>query len=69
MDQRPDRFVDAAQDLWTAMDAGTRFGYDRIFRFNGHFFADAERRVSCSSCAVMPLPTGQRWSRRSSARC
>jgi hypothetical protein len=38
----PERFVDAAEGLWKAMDAGTLFGYDRILRFNGHFFADAE---------------------------
>ncbi len=37
-----ERFVEAAEDLWKAMDAGSRFGYDRILRFNGHFFASAE---------------------------
>jgi hypothetical protein len=42
MDEPPDRFVEAAEDLWKAMDAGTRFGYDRILRFNGHFIASAE---------------------------
>jgi len=35
-------FVDAAENLWKAMDAGTMFGYHKLLRFNGHFFADAE---------------------------
>jgi hypothetical protein len=38
----PERFVEAAENLWKAMDAGSIFGYDRILRFNGHFFASAE---------------------------
>ena len=38
----PDAFVQAAQGLWQAMDAGTMFGYHRLLRFNGHFFANAE---------------------------
>jgi hypothetical protein len=42
LDEPAERFVEAAEDLWKAMDAGTRFGYDRILRFNGHFFASAE---------------------------
>ncbi|MEP6832226.1 MAG: DNA methyltransferase [Gemmatimonas sp.] len=35
-------FVDAAENLWMAMDAGTMFGYHKLLRFNGHFFANAE---------------------------
>ncbi|WP_310570963.1 DNA methyltransferase [Gemmatimonas sp.] len=38
----PDAFVAAAQGLWQAMDAGAMFGYHRLLRFNGHFFANAE---------------------------
>lgn len=38
----PDAFVQAAQGLWQAMDAGAMFGYHRLLRFNGHFFANAE---------------------------
>ncbi len=41
-DGGPDAFVEAAQDLWRAMDVGGRFGYHRLLRFNGHFFANAE---------------------------
>lgn len=38
----PDAFVQASQALWQAMDAGAMFGYHRLLRFNGHFFANAE---------------------------
>jgi hypothetical protein len=38
----PDAFVQAAQALWKAMDSGAMFGYHRLLRFNGHFFANAE---------------------------
>ena len=38
----PNAFVQAAETLWRAMDAGTMFGYRRLLRFNGHFFASAE---------------------------
>jgi hypothetical protein len=38
----PEAFVQAAQGLWQAMDAGAMFGYHRLLRFNGHFFANAE---------------------------
>lgn len=38
----PDAFVAAAQGLWEAMDAGAMFGYHRLLRFKGHFFANAE---------------------------
>lgn len=38
----PEAFVQAAQALWQAMDAGAMFGYHRLLRFNGHFFANAE---------------------------
>ena len=35
------RFVEGAEALWGAMDRGALFGYHRLLRFNGHFFADA----------------------------
>ncbi|MEP6778663.1 MAG: type IIL restriction-modification enzyme MmeI, partial [Gemmatimonadaceae bacterium] len=38
----PEEFVAAAEDLWKAMDQGSRFGYKKLLRFNGHFFANAE---------------------------
>ena len=64
MDEPPDRFVEAAEDLWKAMDAGTRFGYDRILRFNGHFFAS---RGSAGRGARSWSGTWRRW--RYSVRC
>ena len=38
----PEAFVAAAENLWKAMDAGTMFGWQKMLRFNGHFFANAE---------------------------
>ncbi|MEO7998952.1 MAG: DNA methyltransferase, partial [Gemmatimonadaceae bacterium] len=38
----PQAFVDAAENLWKAMDSGKMFGAHKLLRFNGHFFADAE---------------------------
>ena len=31
-----------SERLWRAMDQGEMFGYHKLLRFNGHFFADAE---------------------------
>ncbi len=42
MPSGPDAFVQAAHTLWRAMDSGEMFGYHRLLRFNGHFFAQAE---------------------------
>ncbi len=39
--QGPDDFVRAAEALWAAMNDGTMFGYHKLLRFNGHFFANA----------------------------
>lgn len=38
----PDEFPGAAEELWRAMDAGHRFGFRKLLKFNGHFFKDAE---------------------------
>jgi hypothetical protein len=38
----PERFADAMQRLWRAMDTGDVFGWQKLLRFNGHFFQDAE---------------------------
>lgn len=38
----PEEFVPAAEDLWRAMDHGTRFGVRKLLRYNGHFFREAE---------------------------
>lgn len=40
--QGPDEFVRAAEALWAAMNDGTMFGYHKLLRFNGHFFAEAK---------------------------
>ncbi len=38
----PERLAKALEGLWSAMDAGTLFGYEQLLRFNGHFFREAE---------------------------
>lgn len=38
---QPSEFVPAVEDLWRAMDRGERFGFRKLLRFNGHFFAQA----------------------------
>lgn len=38
----PERLAQALEALWHAMDTGGMFGYERLLRFNGHFFRDAE---------------------------
>ena len=38
----PSEFVNAAEELWKAMDSGRMFGPRRLLMFNGHFFASAE---------------------------
>jgi len=37
-----DRFSCGLTTLWRAMDQGEVFGWQKLLRFNGHFFADAE---------------------------
>jgi hypothetical protein len=39
--QEPASFTTAVEALWRAMNDGALFGYHRLLRFNGHFFADA----------------------------
>ena len=63
MNEPAERFVEAAEDLWKAMDAGTRFGYDRILRFNGHFFANAEALpLQKSELALLRHAAAADWS-------
>ena len=38
----PEAFAEQAQALWKAMDAGEKFDFRRIMRFNGHFFRNSE---------------------------
>ncbi len=38
----PDEFAGAMSALWKAMDEGGRFGFLKLLRFNGHFFAEQE---------------------------
>jgi hypothetical protein len=40
--KNPAEFVPAIEELWRAMNEGKRFGFRKLLRFNGHFFADAE---------------------------
>ena len=35
-------FPEQAQALWKAMDAGEKFAWKKLLRFNGHFFRDCE---------------------------
>ena len=63
MNESPDRFVEAAGTLWKAMDSGSIFGYDRILRFNGHFFADAEALpLQKSELALLRRASAADWS-------
>lgn len=56
-------FVDAAEDLWKAMDAGTRFGYHKLLRFNGHFFANAEALpLNSAEIAILRRAAEADWS-------
>jgi hypothetical protein len=50
VDGSPERLAMALESLWTAMDAGGMFGYEKLLRFNGHFFRDAE---------ALPLTTAE----------
>lgn len=43
----PEGFVADVEALWRAMDTGQRFYFQRLLRFNGHFFQEAE---------ALPLP-------------
>ncbi|HEU0016217.1 MAG TPA: type IIL restriction-modification enzyme MmeI, partial [Longimicrobium sp.] len=40
--RQPDDFVENVESLWKAMDAGGKFYFQRLLRFNGHFFSDSE---------------------------
>lgn len=39
---QPDEFPPGVEELWRAMNVGKRFGFRKLLRFNGHFFAEAE---------------------------
>ncbi len=38
----PEEFAEALEELWRAMDSGKRWGHNKLMRFNGHFFRNAE---------------------------
>lgn len=38
----PAEFSPGVEALWRAMNEGKRFGFRKVLRFNGHFFAEAE---------------------------
>lgn len=40
--KRPVDFVENVEELWRAMDKGGRFYFQRLLRFNGHFFHESE---------------------------
>lgn len=40
--KNPKEFPPGVEDLWRAMNEGKRFGFRKVLRFNGHFFAEAE---------------------------
>ncbi|MHB1194778.1 MAG: class I SAM-dependent DNA methyltransferase [Longimicrobiales bacterium] len=59
----PEEFVPGAQDLWQAMDQGTRFGFRRLLRYNGHFFREAEALpVTRRGLAVLREAARADWS-------
>lgn len=59
----PEEFVPGAQDLWRAMDQGTRFGFRKLLRYNGHFFQEAEALpVTRRGLAVLREAARADWS-------
>lgn len=59
----PGGFVEAAEALWRAMDAGSLFGYHKLLRFNGHFFRDAEALpLDADELALLRLAAAADWS-------
>lgn len=60
----PVEFADAMSALWKAMDEGGRFGFLKLLRFNGHFFADQETLpLSKADMLVLLQAARADWSR------
>jgi len=59
----PDEFDTVVEDLWRAMDLGTRFGHTKFLRFNGHFFQDVKALpLSRDDLAVLLEASRADWS-------
>ena len=50
----PAAFPEQASALWKAMDAGEKFEWKKLLRFNGHFFRDSEA-LPLSKAAIFVL--------------
>lgn len=58
----PAAFPEQATDLWKAMDAGDRFEYKKLLRFNGHFFRDSEALpVTEQAILILCLAAAADW--------
>ncbi len=60
---QPDEFPPGVEELWRAMNVGKRFGFRKLLRFNGHFFAEAEALpLTRADLAVLLEAAAKDWS-------
>ncbi|MDP3773959.1 MAG: hypothetical protein Q8Q85_06790, partial [Gemmatimonadales bacterium] len=58
----PAAFPEQAQALWKAMDAGEKFDWKKLMRFNGHFFRDSEALpLTKQAIVVLSLAAEADW--------
>ncbi len=58
----PKGFPEQAQALWKAMDAGEKFDWKKLMRFNGHFFRDSEALpLTKQALVVLGLAAQSDW--------
>jgi len=61
--KQPDEFSPGVEELWRAMNVGKRFGFRKLLRFNGHFFAEAEALpLTRADLAVLLEAAAKDWS-------
>lgn len=61
--KKPDEFPPGVEELWRAMNEGKRFGFRKVLRFNGHFFAEAEGLpLTRSDLAILLEAAEKDWS-------
>ena len=59
----PEEFPPGVEELWRAMNVGKRFGFRKLLRFNGHFFAEAEALpLTRADLAVLLEAVAKDWS-------
>lgn len=60
--KRPADFVENVEELWRAMDLGGRFYFQRLLRFNGHFFHESEALpLNSTDLALLLNATTAAW--------